>query len=324
MASTGKKAHGPASAVLILGSGFGALKVAEDLSLAGIPVAWATRAANFLELPQGVQPFPEWPEDLSFQFRPLYLRVTRNPLVTLLPQAHLEDLRATSQGYRALVEQDPRYIDYDLCTGCDRCREACPLSQSEHPPLSRSPAYCPSRALQLDKRPLSPCRLACPLGVNAQAYLALTAAGRYDEALAVIRRDNPLPGVCGRVCHHPCEAACRRGELDKPLAIRGIKRFLFDHESRQGLPRSAGSAPGGERPPRGGGGLGPGRAHGGPLPAPVGAEGHGAGGPGPDRRHAARRHQRLPPAAPGAGRRDRGFTPKRHRDQDLGPGHFPA
>ncbi|MBI4799883.1 MAG: FAD-dependent oxidoreductase [Desulfarculus sp.] len=237
MAGAGKKDARPSKAVLILGSGFGALKVAEDLSLAGLPVAWATRAANFLELPQGVKPFPEWPEDLSFQFRPLYLRVTRNPLVTLLPQARLEALEAGGQGYRARVEQDPRYIDQDQCTGCDRCREACPLSQAEHPPLTRSPAYCPSRALQLDKRPVSPCRLACPLGVNAQAYLALTAAQRYGEALAVIRRDNPLPGVCGRVCHHPCEAACRRGELDKPLAIRGIKRFLFDHEARHGLPK---------------------------------------------------------------------------------------
>lgn len=232
-----KKGQTPARAVLVLGSGFGALKVAEDLSLAGIPVAWATRAANFLELPAGVRPFAEWPEDLSFQFRPLYLRVTRSPLVSLLPQARLDSLSAEQGGYRVVVEQQPRYIDDELCTGCDRCRQLCPLGQAAHPPLTRSPAYCPSRALQMDKRPVSPCRLACPLGVNAQAYLALTAAERFEEALAVIRRDNPLPGVCGRVCHHPCEAACRRGELDKPLAIRGIKRFLFDHEARHGLPK---------------------------------------------------------------------------------------
>ncbi|CAO0823316.1 FAD-dependent oxidoreductase [Desulfarculales bacterium] len=236
MSGAVKKTTQPARAVLILGSGFGALKVAEDLSLAGIPVAWATRAANFLELPAGIKPFAEWPGDLSFQFRPLYLRVTCNPQVTLLPQARLKELKAGDGGYRALVEQDPRYIDYDLCTGCDRCREVCPLSQSRHPPLTRSPAYCPSRALQLDKRPVSPCRLACPLGVNVQAYLALTAAERFEEALAVVRRDNPLPGICGRVCHHPCEAACRRSELDKPLAIRGIKRFLFDYEARHSLP----------------------------------------------------------------------------------------
>lgn len=220
-------------AVLVVGSGYGALKVAEDLSHAGIPVVWAARAQNFLELPEGVEHFEEWPHDLDFQFRPLYLRVTRHPLVTPLTQARVHSLEKKQNGYHAVVEQDPIYVDYDLCTGCGLCMEVCPLGEGAHPPLTRSPAFCPSRSLLLDKRPVSPCRQACPLGVNAQAYLALTAAGRYEEALAVVRRDNPLPGVCGRICSHPCEQACRRGELDEPLAIRDIKRFLFDYEAEQ-------------------------------------------------------------------------------------------
>ncbi len=228
-------AKDPASrGVLVVGSGYGALKAAEDLSHAGIPVIWATRSQHFLDLPEGVEPFSEWPHDLNFQFRPLYLRVTRHPLVTPLTQASVEHLSADGQGCAALIRQDPIYVDYDRCTGCSRCMELCPLNDSEHPPLRRSPAFCPSRALLLDKRPVSPCRQACPLGVNAQAYLALTAAGRFEQALAVVRRDNPLPGVCGYICSHPCEAACRRGELDEPLAIRDIKRFLFDHEAEQG------------------------------------------------------------------------------------------
>lgn len=220
-------------AVLVVGSGYGALKAAEDLSHAGIPVVWAAGAQNFLELPEGVEHFEAWPHDLDFQFRPLYLRVTRHPLVTPLTQARVQSLEKNQSGYHAVVEQDPIYVDYDLCTGCGLCMEVCPLSEGAHPPLTRSPAFCPSRSLLLDKRPISPCRQACPLGVNAQAYLALTAAGRYEEALAVVRRDNPLPGVCGRICSHPCEQACRRGELDEPLAIRDIKRFLFDYETEQ-------------------------------------------------------------------------------------------
>ena len=58
--------------------------------------------------------------------------------------------------------------------------------------------------------------------------MALAKEGRYEEALELIRRENVLPGICGRVCTHPCEAACRRGELDEPLAIRDIKRFVAD------------------------------------------------------------------------------------------------
>ncbi len=112
--------------------------------------------------------------------------------------------------------------------------EVCPLHDSAHPPLTRSPAYCPSRALELDKRKLGECRVSCPLGINVQAYMALAAASRFDEALHIIKEDNPLPGICGRVCHHPCEESCRRRDLDQSVAIRDIKRFLADYEAQRG------------------------------------------------------------------------------------------
>ena len=233
----------PEKAVLLLGSGYGALKVAEDMAQAGIPVIWVTRAQHFLELPKGVEQVPEWPDDLNFQFRPLYLRVTRHPLVTPLTRARVQSLERSLEGYRVVVEQDPIYVDYDLCTGCSRCMEVCPLDQQGRLPLSRTPAYCPSRALELDKRKISPCRLECPLGVNVQAYMALTAAGRFEEALDIIKEDNPLPGICGRVCHHPCEARCRRAELDQAVAICDVKRFLSDYQVDHGKTSRGGGLP---------------------------------------------------------------------------------
>ncbi|GAB4343003.1 MAG: hypothetical protein Kow0099_21030 [Candidatus Abyssubacteria bacterium] len=226
-----RKASSQKQAVLLVGAGFAALKVAEDLVQSGIPVVWVTRAAHFLKLPGGIEGFTEWPEDINFQFRPLYLRVTRHPLATPLTHARLETVERKDGGFNAVIVQDPQYIDYDLCTGCGKCMEVCPLSNSAHPPLTRTPAYCPSRALELDKRKLSACRVKCPLGVNVQAYMALTAQSRFDEALSIIREDNPLPGICGRVCHHPCEEGCRRNELDQAVAIRDIKRFLADYEA---------------------------------------------------------------------------------------------
>jgi NADPH-dependent glutamate synthase beta subunit-like oxidoreductase/formate hydrogenlyase subunit 6/NADH:ubiquinone oxidoreductase subunit I len=236
----------PKKAVLLAGSGYGALKVAEDLAQSGIPVIWVTRATHFLKLPGGIESFHEWPEDINFQFRPLYLRVTRHPLVTPLTRSRIERLARGKNGFRAVVVRDPQYIDYDLCTGCGRCMDVCPLHHTARPPLTRSPAYCPSRALELDKRKLGACRIGCPLGINIQAYMALAAESRFDEALRVIKQDNPLPGICGRVCHHPCEESCRRSELDQAVAIRDIKRFLADHEAQQGPVKL--DMP--ERPPR--------------------------------------------------------------------------
>jgi NADPH-dependent glutamate synthase beta subunit-like oxidoreductase/NAD-dependent dihydropyrimidine dehydrogenase PreA subunit len=75
----------------------------------------------------------------------------------------------------------------------------------------------------------APCQEACPVGTNAGLYVSLIAAGRYDEALAVAAEPNPFPAICGRVCTAPCEIACRRGELDQPIAIRDLKRFASDH-----------------------------------------------------------------------------------------------
>lgn len=74
----------------------------------------------------------------------------------------------------------------------------------------------------------SPCTIACPGGVNAQGYIALVAKGRFREAFDLIQRDLPLPSVCGRVCKHPCESVCKRQELDEPIAIAALKRFVTD------------------------------------------------------------------------------------------------
>ena len=76
----------------------------------------------------------------------------------------------------------------------------------------------------------SPCHAACPAGVNVKGYVGLIADGKFREAVELVRQDCPLPGICGRVCTHPCELNCRRSELDDPLAIRLLKRFVADWE----------------------------------------------------------------------------------------------
>ncbi len=93
-----------------------------------------------------------------------------------------------------------------------------------------------------------PCMMACPAHTNAGRYVSLIAEGRFEEAYRYAREPNPLASICGRVCAHPCETACRRGELDKPIAIRALKRFLTERygpESRHPvtLPKPATKLP---------------------------------------------------------------------------------
>jgi NADPH-dependent glutamate synthase beta subunit-like oxidoreductase len=76
----------------------------------------------------------------------------------------------------------------------------------------------------------APCRVSCPAGVDAKAYVGLIATGRFAEALEAVKRKNPLPGICGRVCTHPCEDDCSRGDIDEPVAICALKRFVADWE----------------------------------------------------------------------------------------------
>lgn len=81
----------------------------------------------------------------------------------------------------------------------------------------------------------APCEHTCPVNVDAVGYIALIAEGRFEEALHLIRQRNPLAGICGRVCHHPCEVRCKRGEIDEPVAIAFLKRFAADYGMEHGV-----------------------------------------------------------------------------------------
>lgn len=76
---------------------------------------------------------------------------------------------------------------------------------------------------------ISPCQNACPAGMNAPGYISLIAEGRFTEALALALDTNPFPSVCGRICDHQCMSKCRRNQIDEPVAIRALKRFIGDY-----------------------------------------------------------------------------------------------
>ena len=115
-------------------------------------------------------------------------------------------------------------IDREKCTSCGRCVEVCILDN-----------------LRLQ---LSPCRQACPIGMNCQEYTRLLARGKGDKGLEKIRETVPFGGILGRICSKPCEAACNRAKVDsQPVAIRDLKRFLTDQYSLHWNPPANGDLP---------------------------------------------------------------------------------
>lgn len=103
------------------------------------------------------------------------------------------------------------------------------------PDLAHGHAMQPARA----RRPvyvdlLPPCNAACPAGEDIQGWLALAQAGHYEAAWQRLVEDNPLPAVHGRVCYHPCESRCNRAELDSPVSIHAVERFLGDRARAEG------------------------------------------------------------------------------------------
>ena len=145
-------------------------------------------------------------------------------------------------------------VDRDKCVACGKCVEFCPAGavklgqklcttngEVKYPKhelpdnLSWGPDkwdenYRDNNRINCYDTGTAPCKTACPAHIAVQGYLKLASQGRYKEALELIKKDNPFPAVCGRVCNRRCEDACTRGTIDKAVAIDAVKKFIAEQD----------------------------------------------------------------------------------------------
>ena len=148
-------------------------------------------------------------------------------------------------------------VEREKCVACGKCVEYCPAGavrlgqklcdkqgrevtypKHELPnsikwgPEHWDPDYRDNNRKNCYDKGTAPCKTACPAHVSVQGYLKLAAQGRYQEALALIKKDNPFPAVCGRICNKRCEDACTRGSVDQAVSIDAVKKFLAEQDLR--------------------------------------------------------------------------------------------
>lgn len=147
------------------------------------------------------------------------------------------------------------HVDKKNCVACGKCVEVCPAgavklgqklckkdgTEVEYPkmPLPSEQKWGPhmwtedyrdKNRINCHETGTAPCKTACPAHIAVQGYLKMAAQGRYQEALALIKKDNPLPAICGRICNRRCEDACTRGSIDEAIAIDEVKRFIAEQD----------------------------------------------------------------------------------------------
>lgn len=168
--------------------------------------------------------------------------VGRHPNIEIMTKAEVVELTGFVGNFQAKVAQKPRYVALDKCTGCGDCEKVCPVSiydpfelgLSDRHPIGRPFPQAIPNTYSIARAGAPPCKAACPAHVNVVGYMNLTGQGKFDQALELLREQMPFAAICGRICFHPCEDACKRGQLDAPVSICDTKRFLGDREIQKG------------------------------------------------------------------------------------------
>ncbi len=231
--------------VLVVGSGIGGMEAALKLGDMGYQVLVVEKepsiGGKMIHLSK-VFPTLDCASCIS---TPKMAATAHHPNVTVWTDAEVARVARDGGGaFRARVHRRPRFIDEPACTGCRLCEEACTVAvpdQFNGEMVARRAAYIPfpqalpQKAL-IERAGTSPCTFGCPAGIKAHGYVSLVRSGEYEKAFSLVLETTPLAGSLGRACYAPCEAQCTRGDLEGPVAIRRLKRFIADTHYGSSLP----------------------------------------------------------------------------------------
>jgi heterodisulfide reductase subunit A len=228
---------------LIIGGGVTGIQAALDIADGGYDVYLIERrpsiGGHMLELSETF-PTLDCPQCIM---TPKMTEANQHENIHLLTYSEIEEVTGYLGNFNVKVRRKPRYVDEAKCTGCGDCEKVCPVQVpnlyeqglTTHAAIYREFPQAVPNKFQVEKKwGIPPCRATCPAGVNVPGYVALISQGKFKEAIELHKKMNPLPLVCGRVCNHLCESACNRKEVDAPVAIRNLKRFIADYALEHG------------------------------------------------------------------------------------------
>ncbi len=223
-------------AVMVVGGGIAGMQASLDLANSGFKVYLIEKdTAIGGRMSQLDKTFPT--NDCAMcVISPKLVEVDKDLNIDIITNSEVMAIEGSVGNFEVTVREHARYVDLDKCTSCGDCFKVCPVSvpndynynlNEKNAIYKRYPQGIPN-AYAISKGDRAPCGLTCPTGINVQGYVALVGDGKFQEAYDLITERNPFPSVCGRVCHHPCEGECNRGEIDEPVAINNLKRFVSD------------------------------------------------------------------------------------------------